>query len=526
MASPPHSEQWLEVRAGDAAPAVSPSQVAVLGCAPPPWLTETRTLHDLRLEEVPAEVLNAELFQKLRLLPKLSSLRITGTSLKTLPPGLCELDRLRVLDLSGNALVEIGPELDGLRSLERLNLSGNPIRAVSVAIRHLEKLQVFSIDGEDSSEEALSSLEQRGLLGILPTGETDRDLAAASGWPSKHPRYVLRGPYRQVPEVLKKLTQLEALSFVGNRLETLPTWLSGFQKLRSLEVVDQPVEGRSGDFFSPLRGLRVKSVVMRRLGLSAIPPEVLRPGLTTLDLGGNRIETIGDDVALLGPELKRLLLPDNPVRSVSRQILELKGLREVVIGAHEFSGARQLERALEEAGLFQAESGPLPSATGPATPTGANVATSWEPVGKLPWKARELAKLPDGRVLTLLTKPFRFKPSGRVETVGQLLLDRDALELDERIERRTVRDGVTSDEADDARGSPYFNCTLLMTHLEHQGTLSSGVASDGAMQLQHSEEHSAEVSDSRATAAWSLLIRVIPTARRGEVKTRSTYQEQ
>jgi len=130
-----------------------------------------------------------------------ASLRIVnlaGNEFETLPPQLCQLNRLKSLFLGGNKIRRIPVEVEGLRSLETLYLGGNRLEHVPATLGRLSHLR------------ALSLCNNR-LVSIPPT--------------------------------LANLKRLKSLSLHGNRLTTLPQEIVNVD-LRELSLRDNPLVNR------------------------------------------------------------------------------------------------------------------------------------------------------------------------------------------------------------------------------------------------------------------------------------------
>jgi len=130
-----------------------------------------------------------------------SSLRVVnlaGNEFETLPPQLCQLNRLKSLFLGGNKIRRIPVEVDGMKALESLYLGGNHLEHVPATLGALSHLRALSLCNN---------------------------------------RLV------SIPSTLANLKRLKSLSLHGNRLTTLPQEIVNVD-LRELSLRDNPLVNR------------------------------------------------------------------------------------------------------------------------------------------------------------------------------------------------------------------------------------------------------------------------------------------
>jgi internalin A len=126
-----------------------------------------------------------------------TTLDLVGLRLRSLPPGVRDLQHLEMMDLRRNHLTTLPAWIGELRRLQALYLERNPIQATVLP-------------------ESLERLHDLSILALSKTGLT------------------------MVPEFIRHLNNLEQLYLAWNDLDELPSWLAELPRLRVLNVADNP----------------------------------------------------------------------------------------------------------------------------------------------------------------------------------------------------------------------------------------------------------------------------------------------
>jgi Leucine-rich repeat (LRR) protein len=156
-----------------------------------PTLVKRLDLSGQALERFPEEVL---------LFPNLEELRLGRDGIIELPPGIGQLERLRLLDLSGNPIVTLPTEFAQLRALEELYLNDDP------------------------------SLDLEGDLKLL------------SQLPSLRILHLDGDGIERLPGCIIELRRLEELYLTNNALRTFPPELIGMPALKLIDLRSNPVQ--------------------------------------------------------------------------------------------------------------------------------------------------------------------------------------------------------------------------------------------------------------------------------------------
>lgn len=175
---------------------------------------------------------------KLTALPKtisqftiLQTLDLTMNSFITLPRAIGQFADLKALYLSRNSVIELPNSIGSLAQLEILGLTGNPLQTLPETLKNLHQLRVLGLSAMRLSHlpEFLGQLTNLQAIGLANNGLTS------------------------VPHWLIHFTELTRLylgteeknmgpwgfgSTVGNKLTSLPEWLSELVNLSVLTIED------------------------------------------------------------------------------------------------------------------------------------------------------------------------------------------------------------------------------------------------------------------------------------------------
>jgi leucine-rich repeat protein SHOC2 len=283
----------------------------------PEALRELKTLEQLDLEGGFATISDAEV-TLLGAMPALVGLTLKK-SLKTVPPALAKLTRLRALDLSFNRLSEL-PDLSALEHLEQLSLGGNPLQAFPEWVFALEELRHLSFGAQRKSPAPpavpsgigrLSKLERAWLDGVASLPDDVGALAAlkelrlagvedlpASIGRLKNlevlqvARLGTKATLRSLPEELGQLSSLKELTVWGT-FKKFPA-LAGLRALEELRICGSLKVLPSVEKLTSLKTLGVME-----LGVSALPELAGLTSLTALYANGNALTELPESIGTL-----------------------------------------------------------------------------------------------------------------------------------------------------------------------------------------------------------------------------------
>ncbi len=258
-----------------------------------------------------------ELPPELGRLKSLSFLDISNNQLMKLPPELGDATALQTLRADRNKLVTLPNSLGQLRDLVHLNLNNNKLRELPKSISNLLSLRYLTLTNNNLTAVpaeigAINSLLTLNLdqneLTFLPT-EFGR-LANLVTLSIEHNQVT------HLPDSFALLSNLEEADLDSNELASLPFDFYRLAKLRRLYLNDN----KFSEFPSPILRLpaltilmmsdnkvssipavisqvaRLNSIYMPRNIISALPPEIAKLKLVKLNLAGNNLATLPNEL--------------------------------------------------------------------------------------------------------------------------------------------------------------------------------------------------------------------------------------
>lgn len=151
---------------------------------------------------------------------RVTSLRLRGLGLVSLPPHIGSLDALRYLVLSDNLLDSLPAGLWDLTRLVELDLGGNRIGRIDPRVGRLQSLLFLGLRGNG--------------LGSLPD--------SLFGLPNLETLLLAGNSLDTLPEAVGGLAFLKYLDLSGNRLRALPYTVAALETLDSLDVSGNALE--------------------------------------------------------------------------------------------------------------------------------------------------------------------------------------------------------------------------------------------------------------------------------------------
>lgn len=164
--------------------------------------------------------------------------------LKTFPPSLAKLKKLKKLNLSKNIITEIPAIIGELESLEELDLSRCDIHTINEAIGKLKMLRILNLSSNHSVSafpEAMAGLSELQVLKMdyvsTPLPESFSKLEKLEDL-RMYQCYNDKDNVAAFPEVITKLKNLKHFDFRANLIKELPVSLENVQTLESFIWTD------------------------------------------------------------------------------------------------------------------------------------------------------------------------------------------------------------------------------------------------------------------------------------------------
>ena len=274
----------------------------------------------------------------------LQTLLLSDNLLTEVPLRLCKLTVLRRLRLSNNRITVLPRDIARLKNLEELTICGNLLRELPPALAALPTLAHLNVEGNVALPNSLPpGLLKQPLaaikaflhrlhgagqaLDLSKLGMTTIPASALADLRHLHELILSNNSLAQLPEEMENLRLLNTLDLRWNKFCALPEFLLNLTSITSLEIGGNPLdtipkeihEREQNPFSETMRYLlqvrlsrRAGKVAMREFGFSFIPPQILAMGETReLDLTGNKLRTIPDELCWCMPSLTSLSLRGN-----------------------------------------------------------------------------------------------------------------------------------------------------------------------------------------------------------------------
>ncbi|MHC5761248.1 COR domain-containing protein [Nostoc sp.] len=302
--------------------------------------SDSRTNHEEKLTQIPAEVFELEWLEvlnlshnQLRTLPEalgrleqLTSLNLSHNQLRTLPEALGRLEQLTSLNLSDNQLTTLPEALASLEQLTSLDLSDNKLTTLPEAIASLEQLISLNLNFNQLTTlpEALGRLEQLTSLNLSLNQLTTLP-EAISRLEQLTSLNLKDNKLTTLPEVIGRLEQLTSLDLSYNQLTTLPEAIGRLEQLTSLNL--------RGNQLTTLpeaigRLEKLTSLNLRGNQLTTLPEAIGRlEQLTSLNLERNQLTTLPEAIGRL-EQLTSLNLERNPIEKPPPEVVA-QGLQAI-----------------------------------------------------------------------------------------------------------------------------------------------------------------------------------------------------
>lgn len=159
--------------------------------------------------------------------------------LKTFPPSLAKLKKLKKLSLSKNMITEIPAIIGELENLEELDLSGCNIETINEAIGKLKKLRILNLSSNHDLSAFPDTIGELSGLQVLKMDYVATPLPESLAKLEKledlrmYQCYNDKENVAAFPEVITKLKNLKHFDFRENLIKELPVSLENVQTLES-----------------------------------------------------------------------------------------------------------------------------------------------------------------------------------------------------------------------------------------------------------------------------------------------------
>ncbi|MCG3661756.1 COR domain-containing protein, partial [Aliarcobacter butzleri] len=276
-------------------------------------------------------------------LKNLTTLYLSGNSLKEFPKELVELKNLTTLYLSGNGLKELPKELGELKNLTTLYLSSNELKELPKELVELKNLTTLDLSGNELKElpKELIKLKNLTHLNLSNNGlkELPKELIKLIELRNLN---LSNNGLKELPKELGELKNLTTLYLSGNSLKELPKELGELKNLTYLNLSGNELK----EF--PKELVELKNLTYLNLSgneLKEFPKELGElKNLTTLYLSGNGLKELPKELIKL-IELKNLNLSNNGLKELPKELIKLIELRNLNLSNN---GLKELPKELGE----------------------------------------------------------------------------------------------------------------------------------------------------------------------------------
>lgn len=289
----------------------------------------------------------------------LTSLNLTGLSLKIVPPELFELTDLTKLDLGNNNLTDVPKDILLLKNLRNLNLGSNSLTKVPNSIGGLKALKSLRLASNyllELPKDVFGNLTELETLNIHDNKLIDHFPEAIFNLPNLKRLYFGGTNLSKVPNRVKELDGLEELnlsynkftsihksifllsslkyfSFSGNKIKTIPDEIENLKNLEELNL------NNSGLITLPA-GLgkltRLEFLELDGNNIKVIPESICKlTNLRVLSFEDNNISELPDNIGNL-ISLENLRLNNNDLAFLPSSILNLKNIEEIYFRGNNF----------------------------------------------------------------------------------------------------------------------------------------------------------------------------------------------
>lgn len=294
-------------------------------------------LSEKDLHELPEQILN---FKNLRGIDLSKNPNLDFYQTFEILKQLQYLDKVELEDCK----IKVLPDNTGeLKSLTQLILPGNEIESLPNGIRKLDNLTYL-----DLFENKIQSLDFKP--------EDLKNLADIR---------LCYNKFKVFPISLNNLQNLRKIIIWYNDIEYIPNGISDFKNLEELNL-DNNNLSTIPEEISKLKSLKILS--LRSNNLSAKTNKVIFKiqNLENLDLEKNLFTSIPSKLKNL-KNIKRLNFSENPIKSIPKEIIQLKHLEQVGLGGlHNFNWEETFKilsqiPSLERVGMYRMEKQTMPN---------------------------------------------------------------------------------------------------------------------------------------------------------------------
>ena len=280
-------------------------------------------LFNLHLETLPATVFQhrelndlncsvnnlSELSSEIGLLQQLRNLDLSNNLLTSLPEEIGQLGFVEVLKLTNNKFKTLPTSVAKLSNLIELDLGANKIKRLPEGITKLRNLERLSLDSKTfvNSVDLLSQL--RNLKTLALTEISDSTLV----FPHLH-----------------KVAQIEFLSLIVGKSNSLPSGLNSLGNLTSLSIISTELREFPDEIFE----LSKLGLLILMAPIEEIPDRLNRLNLSALILSGGTFTELPSSIGQIS-SLDLLMLSRLQLTSLPDSIGDLTNLTQLMIsGTH------------------------------------------------------------------------------------------------------------------------------------------------------------------------------------------------
>lgn len=191
---------------------------------------------------------------------------LSDCALTELPPEVFlphMAEHLQLLNLSGNRLRTLPPNMPSLRKLRILFCAGNEFESVPDCLGDMPSLRMLSF-----KENKLKTLSERCLCPslnwlILTSNELEHLPRSLGNCTGMRKLMLSMNRLQSLPDEMRALDQLELIRLAGNRLATLPAWLLRLPRLSWVAFAGNPASEPPAE--APVRSIDWTDVTLRHV---------------------------------------------------------------------------------------------------------------------------------------------------------------------------------------------------------------------------------------------------------------------
>eukprot|EP00026_Physarum_polycephalum_P000944 Phypoly_transcript_00945.p1 GENE.Phypoly_transcript_00945~~Phypoly_transcript_00945.p1 ORF type:complete len:1032 (+),score=176.72 Phypoly_transcript_00945:541-3636(+) len=273
-------------------------------------------LQKLRVEGLPDIT---SLATEITSLKSLEEFHLVKLGLKTFPPEILMMTKLREIDISYNAVASFPSRgMATLTNLEKLILGGNQISSLPADFHALKCLKYLDLQKNKFEINTITPI----LVDLCSPSSSSPNVGGSAS-----------------PTLQRDLpgADLQTLIFSGNKAACLPLSFAKLSCLTYLDVSSNEMSLWPNEVLQSLVNLKVLNLSQNHI--THLPHDLPSiPSLTRISLSGNQLKKIPTQFCLKFPNITELDLSANKISSLPESFKNLTNLRILNISTNEFAG--------------------------------------------------------------------------------------------------------------------------------------------------------------------------------------------